>query len=72
MSDRNKIFYTLLVLINIMPYLYAFYNFDKVHFGIDNIIGFYPIFGFIACLLLIILSKILSIILKKEDTYYDN
>ena len=71
MNDRNKIFYTLLLLINLAPYLYGFYDFDKVNFGIDNFIGFYEIFGFIAFLALFILAKLLAIFLKKGETYYD-
>ena len=45
MNDRNKIIYTLILLINVTPYLYVFYNFKKINFNIDGIIGFYPIFG---------------------------
>jgi hypothetical protein len=71
MNDRNKIIYTLILLINITPYLYVFYNFKKIIFNIDGIIGFYPIFGFLACISLIIIAKILAVVLKKGDTYYD-
>jgi len=71
MNDRNKIIYMLILLINITPYLYVFYNFKKIYFNIDGIIGFYPIFGFLACISLIIIAKILAVVLKKGDTYYD-
>ena len=71
MNDRNKIIYMLILLINITPYLYVFYNFKKISFDIDDIIGFYPIFGFLACISLIIIAKILAVVLKKGDTYYD-
>ena len=71
MNDRNKIIYTLILLINVTPYLYAFYNFKKVNFNIDSILGFYPIFGFLACISLIIIAKTIAVILKKGDTYYD-
>jgi len=71
MNDRNKIIYTLILLINITPYLYVFYNFKKINFDIDDIIGFYPIFGFLACISLIVIAKAIAVILKKGDTYYD-
>ena len=71
MNDRNKIIYTLILLINITPYLYVFYNFKKISFDIDDIIGFYPIFGFLACISLIVIAKAIAVILKKGDTYYD-
>jgi hypothetical protein len=71
MNDKNKIIYTLILLINITPYLYVFYNFKKISFDIDDIIGFYPIFGFLACISLIVIAKAIAVILKKGDTYYD-
>ena len=71
MNDKNKIIYTLILLINITPYLYVFYNFKKINFYIDDIIGFYPIFGFLACISLIVIAKAIAVILKKGDTYYD-
>jgi len=71
MNDKNKIIYTLILLTNIAPYLYVFYNFKKINFNIDGIIGFYPIFGFLACISLILIAKSMAVILKKKDTYYD-
>ena len=44
----------------------------NVHFNIDNMIGFYPIYGFISCLGLIIIAKMFAMFFKKEDTYYDD
>ncbi len=71
MKTRKNIIYILFVFVNITPYLYSFYDFKKTHFGIDNIIGFYPIYGFLACMGLIIIAKAFSLIFKKDDTYYD-
>ena len=72
MSNRKKIIYGLIILVYISPYLYSFYDFEKVHFNIDNMIGFYPIYGFISCLGLIIIAKMFAVFFKKEDTYYDD
>lgn len=43
-----------------------------VHFSWENIPGFYAIFGFIACLLIIAIAKTLGHkwLMKRED-YYD-
>ena len=71
MNDRNKIIYTLIVLINVAPYLYVFYDFKKINFNVDGIIGFYPIFLFFSCIGLIIIATAMAVILKKGDTYYD-
>tara|TARA_B100001175_G_C19393722_1_gene582752 strand:+ start:241 stop:447 length:207 start_codon:yes stop_codon:yes gene_type:complete len=61
--------YIIFILINLS--LYYLYDFEKDHFNIDNILGFYPLFGFFACLILIIIAKALSYILKRDDKYYD-
>ncbi len=42
------------------------------HFGVDGTFGFGAWFGFAACVILVILSKVLGIILKRSDTYYDD
>lgn len=41
------------------------------HFGIDGTIGFAAWFGFVACVVLIVVAKSLGAILKRSDTYYD-
>jgi len=61
--------YIIFFIINIL--FYIFYDFDKVHFDKDGIFGFYPLFGFISCIVLIIIAKFLGYILKKDERYYD-
>ncbi|HDI79349.1 MAG TPA: hypothetical protein ENF54_06905 [Desulfobacteraceae bacterium] len=39
--------------------------------GFDSFFGFYAIMGFISCALLILISKLLGIILKVDEDYYD-
>jgi len=71
MKTRKNIIYSLVIITSLMPYLYVFYDFGKIKFSIDHYVGFYPIFGFIACLLLIIIAKLIGVFLKREDTFYD-
>ena len=71
MKTRKNIIYSLVIITSLMPYLYVFYDFGKIKFGIDHYVGFYPIFGFIACLFLIIIAKLIGVFLKREDTFYD-
>ena len=71
MKTRKNIIYSLVIITSLMPYLYVFYDFGKIKFVIDHYVGFYPIFGFIACLLLIIIAKLIGVFLKREDTFYD-
>lgn len=42
------------------------------YFGIDGIFGFHAWFGFAACAVLILGSKLLGVALKRKDAYYDD
>jgi len=48
-----------------------FFREREPHFGIDGIFGFYAILGFVACAVLILVSKVLGIFLKVDEDYYD-
>jgi len=41
------------------------------HFGIDGWPGFNAWFGFIACVIMVFGSKLVGMLLKRPDTYYD-
>lgn len=41
-------------------------------FVIDGTFGYYAWFGFIACVVLIFLAKLLGFIIKRQDDYYEN
>ena len=43
----------------------------KGHFEVESWIGFGAWFGFIACILMILFSKILGLIVKKPEDYYE-
>lgn len=40
------------------------------HFEIEKWFGFYAIYGFLACFLMIVGAKALGLFLKKPDSYY--
>lgn len=40
------------------------------HSGIESVFGFYAWFGFIACVVMIMVAKGLALVLKRPDTYY--
>ena len=42
----------------------------KGHFGVDGWLGFAAVFGFVACLLMVLVAKVLSLILKRDQDYY--
>lgn len=41
------------------------------HFGVDGSFGFFAWYGFIACAVMILGSKLVGVFLKRKDTYYD-
>lgn len=42
------------------------------HFGIDGTFGFGAWFGFAACVAMVLFAKVVGMVLKRPDTYYDN
>ena len=43
----------------------------KGHFAVESWIGFGAWFGFIACILMILFSKLLGLIVKRSEDYYE-
>ena len=42
------------------------------HFGVDGSLGFYAWYGFGTCVAMIVVAKLLSFFIKREDSYYDD
>ncbi len=42
------------------------------HFGIDGTFGFGAWYGFAACVAMVLFAKLVGMILKRPDTYYDH
>jgi hypothetical protein len=45
-------------------------HFEQDGITIDTMPEFYPLYGFAACFLLVVVSKTLAIALKRKDTFY--
>ena len=43
----------------------------EAYFAVDRLFGFSALFGFVACAALIAAAKVIGIVLKRSDTYYD-
>ena len=41
------------------------------HFEVESWPAFFAVFGFLACVAMVLGSKLLGMLLKREDTYYD-
>jgi len=40
-------------------------------FEIEHILGFYAIFGFVACVALVLTAKVLRLLIMRPEDYYD-
>lgn len=43
----------------------------EAQFGIDGAFAFHAWFGFLACAALVLIAKLLGVVLKRSDTYYE-
>jgi hypothetical protein len=43
----------------------------EAHFAVERLTGFYALFGFVACVAMILFAKGIAAFLKRPDTYYD-
>jgi hypothetical protein len=44
----------------------------KGHFGIDSLIGFGAVFGFLCCVAMVLVARLLGRFLKREEHFYDD
>lgn len=66
---RLKIGFYILLALLVLP---DFFMHKHTYFSsIEAIPGFYALFGFISCVAIILISKLLGFVLKKKEDYYD-
>jgi hypothetical protein len=41
-------------------------------FGIDGWFGFHAIYGFLSCVAMVAVAKLIGLLLKRPDTYYED
>jgi hypothetical protein len=41
------------------------------HFEIESYFGFHAVYGFLACVAMVIFAKLLGFLIKRKDDYYD-
>lgn len=41
------------------------------YFGIDGTLGFFAWYGFAACVILLLLARLLGMLLERPETFYD-
>ena len=45
--------------------------FGHPYFGLDGTFAFYSWYGFLTCVVMILVAKAMGVLLKRKDTYYD-
>ena len=48
-----------------------FFTHRHSYFGFDGFFGFFALLGFVSCAALILFSKLVGIVLKVKEDYYD-
>ena len=69
-----KIVFTTCIILFLLDFLFQANLYDKhAQFNWEEWFGFYPVFGFVACVVLVLISKYVlrPIVMRKED-YYDS
>ncbi len=44
----------------------------KGYFGVDGWFGFGAVYGFVSCLLMVLVAKVLGTVLKRPQNYYED
>ncbi len=42
------------------------------HFAIERLFSFHALLGFISCVVMVLFSKLLGVLVKRKDDYYDD
>lgn len=42
------------------------------YFGVDGVFGFYAAYGFFTCIFMVVFAKLLGLLLKRPDNFYDD
>lgn len=69
-SNVDKIWYGLLAVCALLFVADAFYH-KHIHFSLEGWFGFYGIYGFVACVFLVLAARGLRRLLMRPEDYYD-
>lgn len=62
-----KVFYVICALLVILDFVVH----RHIYVSFEEIPAFYAIYGFVACVVLVVLAKVMRKVLMREETYYD-
>ena len=67
-----RVFFVLcavLFLLDLSEYVGLFHK--EIHFGIQKVPGFFGIYGFVGCVMLVLIAKGMRLFLMRPEDYYD-
>jgi len=73
----NKIVYSLyavcalLVAADLLYHKHIHFHYDNEQYNFEEWFGFFGFFGFIACVGLVLAAKVLRVVVKRGEDYYD-
>ena len=70
-QNITKVVWGLVILCGILFVADAFYD-KHPHFIAETYFGFFGIFGFVVCVGLVLTAKVMRILLKRGEDYYDD
>ncbi|UTW53311.1 hypothetical protein KFF05_08170 [bacterium SCSIO 12827] len=69
-KNVRKIIITLFIVCGLLFLADGFYE-KHSHFGFEDVFGFYAIYGFVMCVILVLAAKVMRIFLMRDEDYYD-
>lgn len=70
-KNVDKVYWSVIVISVLVFFGDAFYH-KHPEFGIEKYFGFYAIYGFVACVGLVLAAKVLRVLLMRGEDYYDD
>jgi hypothetical protein len=69
--ETRKKLWILLYAVCLLTVVPDFFTHRHVYFGFDGLFGFYALLGFVSCAAMILLAKLIGLVLKAREDYYD-
>ncbi len=70
-ENKRKLWIMLYLICGLLVF-FDFFTHRHANFGFDGFFGFYALLGFVACAALILFSKVVGLVLKAREDYYDD
>jgi len=65
-----RVLWTVFVIVLSCTVVAEFFVHRHPHFSMDGLLAFNAIYGFLACVALIVIAKLLGLVMKRPETYY--